>query len=616
MALANVAVELARRDRRVLVVDFDLEAPGLDTFELLRPQATAPGIVDFVSEYLATGQAPDVEGFVFEAPHVGASSGALWIMPAGTQRGSYAGTLASIDWSDLYERHDGFLLFEDLKEQWKHYIQPDYVLIDSRTGHTDVGGICTRQLPDAVSILFFPNEQNLRGLNKVVQDIRAEPRTDREKEIKLHFIMSNVPDLDDENQILEKSMKSFRRELGFDEALIIHRYDSLALLNQVVFTKDRPKSRLASEYRDVAEAIIRHNLADRESALEFLEEISPMRRPGRSFWNRATHPPRLLRRTLSISPQGPSWASRMKEIDDQLKRIEKSHRDDGEVLFRLGTHRERDRSPTEAKEFFDKAIDKGYRDPEVYLRRAEIRKEEFRDDGGSRADVSRVIRSRDSSPDQVLRAIRIVGAENLKDVEDLDRLYSESAEDRIWVAERLNLSKAEAEIAVALLRPVVDESSSRSDQAAIRYLLGLSCVALGRFTDAIASLQGTESDPREFNIANAFNYAMAVWGETSRIVPELFERVIAKAEMESKEPSGPNNLQCMAVAHWAVGNRDEAQRLAESAVQEIQSRGVRAVSCWRYLQVSASEFEEDVGELLRLIRGDEAVRPRFFPSGD
>ena len=36
MALANAGVELARRGRKVLLVDFDLEAPGLDTFDCLK----------------------------------------------------------------------------------------------------------------------------------------------------------------------------------------------------------------------------------------------------------------------------------------------------------------------------------------------------------------------------------------------------------------------------------------------------------------------------------------------------------------------------------------------------------------------------------------------------
>ena len=70
MALANVAVHLARRGRRVLVVDFDLDAPGLDTFPPLRPEEPVPGLVDYVVEYLKTDQAPDIRGFVGESPAV------------------------------------------------------------------------------------------------------------------------------------------------------------------------------------------------------------------------------------------------------------------------------------------------------------------------------------------------------------------------------------------------------------------------------------------------------------------------------------------------------------------------------------------------------------------
>ena len=38
MALVNAAVKLVQGGRRVLVVDFDLEAPGLDTFDVLKPR--------------------------------------------------------------------------------------------------------------------------------------------------------------------------------------------------------------------------------------------------------------------------------------------------------------------------------------------------------------------------------------------------------------------------------------------------------------------------------------------------------------------------------------------------------------------------------------------------
>ena len=154
MALVNVAVDLAQRGRRVLAVDFDLEAPGLDTFDLGRPTATTPGMIDFVSAYLRSGQAPHVGEFVFEAPGIGDGNGGLWIMPAGAHRDSYASTLAQIDWGALYEQHDGYLLFEDLMEQWKTFVNPDYVLIDSRTGHTDIGGFARGNSPIQLSYCF------------------------------------------------------------------------------------------------------------------------------------------------------------------------------------------------------------------------------------------------------------------------------------------------------------------------------------------------------------------------------------------------------------------------------------------------------------------------------
>src|SRR6185369_10551344 len=102
------------------------------------------------------------------------------------------------------------LLFEDVKAQWDQLFKPDYVLIDSRTGHTDVSGICTRQLPDAVAVFLFPNEQNRRGLETVVRQIRSESETTRKKRIKLHFVMSNVPELDDEEGFLAKNVKGLK----------------------------------------------------------------------------------------------------------------------------------------------------------------------------------------------------------------------------------------------------------------------------------------------------------------------------------------------------------------------------------------------------------------------
>ena len=262
MALANVAAHLAQRGRRVLVVDFDLEAPGLDTYPALRPDKPVSGLAGYVAEYLATDQAPDVRDYAGMSPTVDN----LLIMPSGVIETGYPASFGKIDWGSLYAERHGYLLFEDLKAQWLDAFAPDYVFVDSRTGFTDTGGICTRQLPDAVTVLFFPNEQNLRGLTRVVADIRSEADPPRKKRIELLFVMSNVPDLDDEHDILRAMKEGFKRELVFeDDPLVVHRYDSLSLLNPSVFTLDRPNSRLSREYRQVADWTVRENPADPDS---------------------------------------------------------------------------------------------------------------------------------------------------------------------------------------------------------------------------------------------------------------------------------------------------------------------------------------------------------------
>src|SRR6266704_1083558 len=120
MALANVAVELARSGQRVLIVDMDLEAPGLDTFNLPRPNLQPGGVVDYVRQYLERSESPDFAEFVYES-RLPSVSGKLWVMPAGRNDSGYDSAFKAIDWADLYENRDGFLLFEDLKAQWENH---------------------------------------------------------------------------------------------------------------------------------------------------------------------------------------------------------------------------------------------------------------------------------------------------------------------------------------------------------------------------------------------------------------------------------------------------------------------------------------------------------------
>ena len=593
MALANAAVELARRGRRVLAVDFDLEAPGLDTFDILRPrgevqgevQGEVPGIIDFVHAYLQSGSAPDARDFMARLPDIGDRGGQLWIMPSGAQQATYAAHFNQIDWARLYEERDGYLLFEDLRAQWQQIVSPDYVLIDSRTGHTDTGGICTRQLPDAVAILFFPNEQNLRGLTKVVHDIRAETREPRSKIIDLHFIMSNVPDLDDEYRILEDKIQAFRSQLDLSrDPLIVHRYDSLSLLNQVVFTKDRPKSRLAQEYCAVVDEIVGRNLDDRDGALDYITRTARL-------WQR--------RRMAYESPS---------DLEKQLRRIERAHSEDGEVLFVLGRFREGDRRATRDASLFDRAIELGYDEPEVYLERARVRSRN-NDPSGASEDALRVLQTDSVPPRLIWNAVSLTGLDRSEDAAASPAVMSLDVRERVSLAAALE-SPDEIMVSMSIAKQILgDAGVPEEDRAPARRVLTRRLIATGACSEAAKLLRHGDRSIEDMDIRDAFNYGMAAWGASGEIVPDAFVRVVELDQSESE--SGANYLQCMAVACWAARKTTAAAKFEERARGSVSSSHF---SCWRYAEVPANEFKEDLDDIRALISGDATRVPRFMRS--
>ena len=589
MALVNTAVELANTGRRVLAVDFDLEAPGLDTFEFVDAETRGPGIIDFVSEYLDVGQAPDVNRFISKSSVVGDSGGGLWIMPSGAQQETYAKKYGQIDWGTLYSEHDGYLLFEDLKEQWRKVLEPDFVLIDSRTGHTDTGGICTRQLPDAVAIFFFPNEQNLRGLKKVVRDIRSEADGPRKKEIYLHFVMSNVPDLDDEDSILQNKIDAFRAQLHFTrEPSVIHRYDSLSLLNQVVFTKDRPKSRLAKEYRDVVQEIVSHNLADREGALDYVRRVTRHWRQG-------------------VEHESPD------KIDRRVEDIGGQHANDGEVLFSIGELQERHGRREEAAHLFDRAIEAGYDNPEVFLKRARLRAASD-DAGGASSDALRFLQYDDIPAPLVIEAVMLASPRSAEDTANSPAVAALDPVERIWLAGRFRESVAAQAMAESILRPLVDDGELPEGERALAvHELVLTHIGMGKFGDALGLLERDGRAIGDMNVVDAFNYGMATWGKTGSIDPVAFSRVV---ELDRSHPQRDdvNYLQCMAVAYGVVGDTQAAMDFIRQAREALDVKRGSTLSCWRYREVVASTFAEDLDEIRRFIDGDSTRIPPFISS--
>lgn len=199
MALANVAACYQAAGLRVALIDWDLEAPGIESYFVQDANAlteirSSVGLIDVLSSYRrkfphlefpspegsAAGSASqrlelDIQALDEQLPPLThalyplrtTDNSALWLLHAGWRTGarfkSYAETVQGFDWADFYTTYRGEVYFEWMRRQLLREGVADVVLIDSRTGVTEMGGVCTRQLADVVVCFSVMNHQNLQG---------------------------------------------------------------------------------------------------------------------------------------------------------------------------------------------------------------------------------------------------------------------------------------------------------------------------------------------------------------------------------------------------------------------------------------------------------------------
>jgi Mrp family chromosome partitioning ATPase len=172
MALANIAVLLVRSGKRVLVVDWDLEAPGLDKYfrdYKIQENPEGKGLLDLLLDAKSTGQQPDWRDYLSYIDDFGGKY-PLALLTSGRKEDKesqslYAQKLFNFDWNAFFAKAEGGIFIEELREAWLEIY--DVVLVDSRTGITDAGGVCTVQLPDILVLVFTTNEQSLMGAKEV-----------------------------------------------------------------------------------------------------------------------------------------------------------------------------------------------------------------------------------------------------------------------------------------------------------------------------------------------------------------------------------------------------------------------------------------------------------------
>src|SRR5215813_53681 len=195
MALVNcaglIAQHLSSPAKPLLLVDFDLEAPGLHRYlsPYLPPPASdtpPPGLLELfesfrhlvdlrlrppIRDVVARTRVDDdtvtdiVDSFDLTPYIVDTNIPWVSLIPAGRFDDTYPERVNHLDWEDLFNKAPAIF------RQFASRLARDYsfVFIDSRTGLSDTSGICTMLLPDVLVVIFTPNAQSLTGIEKLVR---------------------------------------------------------------------------------------------------------------------------------------------------------------------------------------------------------------------------------------------------------------------------------------------------------------------------------------------------------------------------------------------------------------------------------------------------------------
>lgn len=274
LALGNIACLLAEdseHPQRVLLWDFDLEAPGLHRlFPPRRPQSY--GFVDLAHEYARSGELRDVSDYIYASEIRGVD-----VLPAGVVGGDYCARLEELNWPGFFGEspEDRGPFFGPVVDAIRA-LDYDYVLIDSRTGLGDQAGICTQLLPDFLVVLWRLNEQNLDGLSHVMPAIKEALRARGKAEVGILPVASCVapsasPRLNDLKQQASEAFGT--SHFGFI------RFDPDFVTDERLFSLEANHARMwpppfvLEDYRELCGTIRRANARDTRTALGVLAKL-------------------------------------------------------------------------------------------------------------------------------------------------------------------------------------------------------------------------------------------------------------------------------------------------------------------------------------------------------
>ncbi|MEQ1438001.1 ArsA-related P-loop ATPase [Fontimonas sp. SYSU GA230001] len=197
-ALAACAWKLAQLGKRVLVLDLDLESPGLSSSLLPPERQPLYGITDWLVEDLIDQGDALLEAMIATSDL--SRDGQIYAVPAhGADPGEYIAKLGRVWMPKVHSdgrRESWSMRLQRLLQRLEARIQPDIVLIDSRAGIDEVASSCVTDLGANLILLFaLDGSQTWNGYEILFKHwLRSSVATQiRER---LQTVAALVPELD------------------------------------------------------------------------------------------------------------------------------------------------------------------------------------------------------------------------------------------------------------------------------------------------------------------------------------------------------------------------------------------------------------------------------------
>jgi hypothetical protein len=209
-ALAAFAILRAARGERVVVVDFDLDAPGVGRLLSADVEGTISpwGTIDYLVE-CAQGDVP-LSDYSHACRRV-AGKGEIVVFPAGQLDGEYADKLSRVDFEQAPTA--GRSPVVRLLEQIRTEVRPSWILLDARTGVSEPAGHLLSGLAHLHVLFGTTSEQSWQGLKVVIDRLGREQVLAGKSQAECLLVQALVPPgVETARQAIEAFAERARRE--------------------------------------------------------------------------------------------------------------------------------------------------------------------------------------------------------------------------------------------------------------------------------------------------------------------------------------------------------------------------------------------------------------------